>query len=126
MKKYICEFIGTFALIFAGTGVIISNDFSSGRVGYVGIAIVFGLIVSAMIYSTGDISSANSKGFAQLPLRKFDYVISLGCKDTCPFVPANKHLEWKIEDPKGKDIDFFRKIRDNIEEKVNELIRTIA
>ncbi len=72
-----------------------------------------------------DISSANSKGFAQLPLRKFDYVISMGCKDTCPFVPANKHIEWNIEDPKDKNLDFFRKVRDDIKDKVKELIQEI-
>ena len=73
-----------------------------------------------------DISQSKSKGFKELPLKKFDYVVTLGCKDMCPFVPADKHIEWQIEDPKGKDIDFFRKIRRSIEEKVNELIKTIA
>ena len=73
-----------------------------------------------------DISSAKSKDFEQLPLRRFDYVITLGCKDICPFVPADIHIEWQIEDPKGKDIDFFRKVRHSIEKKVNELISTIA
>lgn len=53
------EAIGTFALVFAGTGAIISNDLSSGAVGVVGIALVFGSIVAVMIYALGDISGAH-------------------------------------------------------------------
>ena len=70
-----------------------------------------------------DISQQKSKGFSELPIKKFDYVITLGCKDICPFVPADKHIEWKIEDPKGKDLNFFRKIRDEIKNKVVNFIK---
>jgi aquaporin NIP len=59
MKKYLAEIIGTFALVFCGTGAIIINQESGGMVTHVGIAITFGLIVSAMIYALGDISGAH-------------------------------------------------------------------
>lgn len=59
MKKYGAEFIGTFALVFAGTGAIIINDVSGGAVTHVGVALTFGLIVLAMIYAVGDISGAH-------------------------------------------------------------------
>src|SRR5207253_783366 len=59
MKKYGAEFIGTFALVFAGTGAIIINDVSNGAVTHVGIALTFGLIVLAMIYAVGDVSGAH-------------------------------------------------------------------
>ncbi|MDD3088248.1 MAG: arsenate reductase ArsC [Candidatus Omnitrophica bacterium] len=72
-----------------------------------------------------DISKSPSKGFSDLPVKRFDYVITLGCGDTCPFFPADKHIDWKIEDPKGKDMDFFRKTRNNIEEQVKFLIEEI-
>ncbi|MDB4733726.1 aquaporin, partial [Planctomicrobium sp.] len=55
MKKYLAEVIGTFALVFAGTGAIVANQVSNGAVTHVGIAITFGLIVLAMIYTVGDI-----------------------------------------------------------------------
>ncbi|TAM42732.1 arsenate reductase ArsC, partial [bacterium] len=70
-----------------------------------------------------DISGAQSKGFYDLGAKDFDYVITMGCKDTCPFVPAKKHIDWQIEDPKGKGEDFFRKTRDLIKEKIESLIR---
>ncbi len=59
MRKYIAELIGTFALVFCGTGAIIINQESGGAVTHLGIAITFGLIVGAMIYAFGDISGAH-------------------------------------------------------------------
>lgn len=59
MRKYIAELIGTFALVFCGTGAIIINQESGGVITHAGIAITFGLIVSAMIYAVGDISGAH-------------------------------------------------------------------
>lgn len=59
MRKYLAEIIGTFALVFCGTGAIIINQESGGAITHVGIAITFGLIVAAMIYAVGDISGAH-------------------------------------------------------------------
>jgi aquaporin Z len=59
MKKYIAEFTGTFALVFCGTGAIIINEQTGGQIGHAGIAITFGLIVMAMIYSFGNSSGAH-------------------------------------------------------------------
>ena len=59
MKKYIAEFIGTFALVFCGTGAIIINQESAGAITHPGIAFTFGLIVMVMIYALGPISGAH-------------------------------------------------------------------
>ena len=59
MKKYYAEFIGTYALVFAGTGAIIVNDLSNGAITHLGVAITFGLIVMTVIYSIGDVSGAH-------------------------------------------------------------------
>ena len=59
MKKCAAEFIGTFALVFAGTGAIIINEASGGAITHVGISLTFGLVVLAMIYTVGDISGAH-------------------------------------------------------------------
>lgn len=59
MKKFTAEFLGTFALVFAGTGAIVINGVSGGTIGHQGIALTFGLIVLAMIYCLGDISGAH-------------------------------------------------------------------
>ncbi len=59
MKKYLAEIIGTFALVFCGTGAIVIDQQSGGSVSHVGVAITFGLIVASMIYAIGDISGAH-------------------------------------------------------------------
>jgi aquaporin NIP len=59
MRKYLAEVIGTFALVFCGTGAIIINQESGGVITHAGVAVTFGLIVSAMIYALGDISGAH-------------------------------------------------------------------
>lgn len=59
MKKYIAEIIGTFALVFCGTGAIIINQESAGAITHPGIAFTFGLIVMVMIYALGPVSGAH-------------------------------------------------------------------
>lgn len=59
IKKYIAEFIGTFALVFCGTGALIVNQQSNGSLGLVGISLAFGIIVSAVIYVFGNISGSH-------------------------------------------------------------------
>ena len=59
MKKYLAELIGTFALVFCGTGAIVIDQQTNGGVGHIGVAITFGLIVSAMIYTFGEKSGAH-------------------------------------------------------------------
>lgn len=58
-RRCLAEAIGTYWLVFAGTGAIVINDVSEGAVTHVGIAMSFGLVVMAMIYSLGDISGAH-------------------------------------------------------------------
>ena len=59
MKKLLAELLGTFALLFAGPGAIILDGVSPGSIGHAGIALTFGLIVMAMIYTFGDVSGAH-------------------------------------------------------------------
>ena len=57
--RLIAEFLGTFALVFAGTGAVVIDEVTGGGVTHVGVALTFGLIVLAMIYTLGDISGAH-------------------------------------------------------------------
>jgi aquaporin NIP len=59
MKKYISEIIGTFAMLFCGTGAIIINQETNGSITHLGVAITFGLVVMVMIHSLGSISGAH-------------------------------------------------------------------
>jgi len=59
MKRYIAEVIGTFSMVFCGTGAMTINEVTGGDITHPGIAITWGLIVMAMIYAFGDISGAH-------------------------------------------------------------------
>ena len=59
LRRCVAEFIGTFALVFAGTGAIMINEISGGSITPVGIGLTFGLIVSVMIFSIGHVSGAH-------------------------------------------------------------------
>jgi len=59
MRKYLAEIIGTFALIFCGTGAMVINTETAGVITHAGVAATWGLIVAAMIYTVGDISGAH-------------------------------------------------------------------
>jgi aquaporin Z len=59
MKKYLSEYIATFALVFCGTGAIVINELSGNAVSHLGVGMTFGLIVIAMIYSFGHVSGAH-------------------------------------------------------------------
>ncbi|MEZ4721152.1 MAG: arsenate reductase ArsC [Flavobacteriales bacterium] len=69
-----------------------------------------------------DLSSHESKSVNDLPDVEFDYVVSMGCGDKCPWVPAKQRLDWEIPDPRNMDEDEFRQVRDLIGEKVRKLI----
>jgi aquaporin Z len=83
IRKYIAEFLGTFALVFCGTGAIIINEEVSGSITQVGIAITFGLIVMSMIYAMGDISGAHFN-----PAVSIAFILSgrLPFKNLLPFI----------------------------------------
>jgi aquaporin Z len=88
VRNLAAEFIGTFSLVFAGTGAIVIDETTGGAVTHVGVALTFGLIVLAMIYTVGDISGAHlnpavSLGFfaaRRFPLRQaVPYIASQCC-----------------------------------------------
>jgi aquaporin Z len=66
LRCCLSEALGTFALVFAGTGAIVINDVAGGTVTHVGIALTFGLIVMAMIYTLGDVSGCHINPAATL------------------------------------------------------------
>lgn len=51
-----------------------------------------------------------------------DVVVTMGCGDTCPFIPGKRYIDWDLPDPKGQDLDSVRATRDDIGRRVRELI----
>lgn len=81
--------------------------------------------ISAMKELGYDLSSHSSKSLDEIPQVKYDYAITMGCGDECPFVRAEKREDWKLDDPKDMEPAEFNKVRDEIERRVIELIEKI-
>jgi protein-tyrosine-phosphatase len=52
-----------------------------------------------------------------------EIIVTMGCGEECPFVPGAQMLDWDLADPAGKPLDFMRQTRDEIENRVKELIK---
>ncbi len=83
------------------------------------------LAIEAMKERGIDLSGRRPKGLSDLPPVEMDYLVTMGCGETCPAVPARKIIEWQIPDPKGKPIDEVRRIRDMLEAKVRTLLEEV-
>ena len=108
-----------FAKIY-GTGKVIA--FSAG-------SSPSGIINPKAIESMGelgyDLTSHSSKSVDSLKHETFDAVITMGCGDDCPFIPAKMREDWNVPDPRNMTPDQFGKVRDQIAERVKQLLRTL-
>ncbi len=70
-----------------------------------------------------DLSAHQSKSLDEVKqYAPFDAVVTMGCGDACPWMPAKKFLDWEIPDPRDMNEKDFNKVRDLIKEKVKELL----
>jgi arsenate reductase (thioredoxin) len=69
-----------------------------------------------------DISSFVPQKFTDDLLGSVDVVVTMGCGDTCPFIPGKTYVDWPLDDPKGQPLDVVRRIRDEIRELVTRLL----
>jgi protein-tyrosine-phosphatase len=83
------------------------------------------LVIEVMKEKGFDLSSKRPKSLNKLPPVEMDYLITMGCEETCPAIPAKQIVEWQIPDPKGESVDVFREVRDLIEDKVKALLEGI-
>ena len=58
-------------------------------------------------------------------VRAADVVITMGCGDACPIYPGKKYEDWELDDPAGKDLETVRRIRDEIDERVQALVQDL-
>jgi arsenate reductase len=72
-----------------------------------------------------DIAGARTKGFRDVIAGGFDYMVSMGCTVTCPFLPGAKEVRWEIPDPYGKGIGEYRRVRDLIRAEVTTFLAGI-
>jgi protein-tyrosine-phosphatase len=83
--------------------------------------------IAAMKEKTYDLTAHSSKSLQEVEKNApFDAVVTMGCGDACPWMPAKRFIDWQIPDPRNMEEDDFRKVRDLIEEKVKDLIISLS
>jgi arsenate reductase len=82
--------------------------------------------VQAMAERGIDISSNRPRLLQDSNVAEADVVITMGCGDACPFYPGKRYEDWELDDPAGRPLTEVRRIRDEIEQRVNHLVSELG
>jgi protein-tyrosine-phosphatase len=83
-------------------------------------------VVTAMSEVGLEISGESPKKLTDEMGRQADVIVTMGCGDSCPVYVGKRYVDWELEDPKGKDLETVRMIRDEIERRVSDLIEELT
>ncbi len=72
-----------------------------------------------------DLSQELPKPLTTGSVQEADVVVTMGCGDACPVFPGKRYLDWELEDPAGKDVDSVRRIRDDIDVRIQTLLHQL-
>jgi arsenate reductase len=82
--------------------------------------------VEAMAEVGIDIASATPKILTTGAVEASDVVVTMGCGDECPYYPGKRYEDWVLDDPAGQGIDVVRRVRDDIRQRVEDLIASLS
>jgi arsenate reductase len=82
--------------------------------------------VEAMAEVGIDIASATPKILTTDAVEASDVVVTMGCGDECPYYPGKRYEDWVLDDPAGQGIDVVRRVRDDIRQRVEDLIASLS
>lgn len=82
--------------------------------------------VEAMAEVGIDIAAQRPRPWTTGMVETADVVVTMGCGDTCPFVPGRRYEDWDLPDPAGQSVDTVRPIRDEIEGRVRRLLAELG
>lgn len=103
-----------------GQGIIVSFSSGSKPSGQVNPK-----AIKAMKELGYDMENHSSKSLDEIPQTTYDYVITMGCGDECPYIKTKKRINWQVSDPKDLEATEFNLIRDQIKDNVLSLIKGI-
>lgn len=84
------------------------------------------IAIEAMAEVGIDITLAVPKILTEEAVIESDAVVTMGCGDACPYFPGKRYEDWKLDDPAGQGIDAVRPIRDEIEQRVRQLLTELG
>lgn len=79
-------------------------------------------VVEAMAELGVDVSGRMPQRLTDELARAADVVVTMGCGDSCPYIPGKRYVDWDLQDPKARPLDEVRGIRDDIARRVTELV----
>lgn len=82
--------------------------------------------VEAMREVGVDITGNAPQRFTDEMLHAVDVVVTMGCGDECPYIPGKRYVDWPLDDPAGRDIEFVRRVRDEIKVLVESLLADLS
>jgi arsenate reductase len=82
-------------------------------------------VVEAMAELGVDLGERPPRRLGEADAEWADVVVTMGCGDECPYLPGKRYLDWDLPDPKGRPLEEVRRIRDEIERRVEELLREL-
>ncbi len=82
--------------------------------------------IEAMAEKGIDITREHPKRWTDSMLESADVVVTMGCGDTCPFVPGRRYEDWPLADPAGQPLAAVRAVRDDIEKRVRQLLSDLG
>ena len=82
--------------------------------------------VAAMAEVGIDVAGELPKAWTDEEVRAADVVVTMGCGDACPVFPGKRYEDWELDDPAGRDVEEVRPIRDEIRERVVQLIESLG
>lgn len=83
-------------------------------------------VVEVMRESGIDLSGREPSLLQDSAVQQADIVVTMGCGDACPVYPGNRYEDWEVPDPSGKPVPDVRAIRDEIERRVRDLLRSLS
>jgi arsenate reductase len=82
-------------------------------------------VVEAMKERHIDLSEQKPRLLTTELAEQADVVVTMGCGDACPYIPGKRYIDWNLQDPKGRPIADVRRLRDDIERRVTELVHEL-
>lgn len=79
-------------------------------------------VVTAMRELGVDLSERRPQRLTHALAQRADLVVTMGCGDTCPYIPGKRYVDWDLPDPKGRPVDEVRATRDDIQHRVEALL----
>jgi arsenate reductase len=83
-------------------------------------------VVDVMRELDVDLADRTPRGLDRSDLEWADLVVTMGCGDECPVIPGKRYVDWDLEDPAGRPVDEVRRVRDDVQRRIDALLTELG